>query len=33
LPVSGNLGVIILATDIEQMHHLEKELKKLGIKR
>ncbi len=33
LPVSGNLGVIILATDIEQMHHLESELKKLGIKR
>lgn len=31
LPVSGNLSVIILVTDIEQIHHLEKELKELGI--
>jgi len=33
LPISGDLAVIILATDIEQMRYLEKELKEMGIKR
>ncbi|WDP85105.1 MAG: hypothetical protein HUN05_08120 [Desulfobacter sp.] len=30
---STYVGMIILATDIEQLHHLEKELKELGIRK
>ncbi len=33
LPVSGDFAVIILATDTDQLRHLENELKKMGIKR